>query len=290
MLDKIMLADEEYILSRYKTLLKKANILTVSDILYNFPSKYDDYTVTPHSEIVSLEQEHVVLEGTIASKANVSYLKSKMTSMVFTINIETKDKNINVRCTIFNRAFLKDKLKFGTVVRVIGKFYQNFNNFTVADLIIVDEINRDIVPVYKVKDLAQVKYFELIETIYRKYKNKITETLPKEILEKNSLMSLPDVVKKLHFPQKIEDTKEAYRRVKYEELLRYQLSMKYLHLMRETTKSTDVINYDEELINKLVNSLDYDPTSPCKSLFIGYDDFKSFNISPITFTWSLVSS
>lgn len=260
MLDKIMLADEEYILSRYKTLLKKANILTVSDILYNFPSKYDDYTVTPHSEIVSLEQEHVVLEGTIASKANVSYLKSKMTSMVFTINIETKDKNINVRCTIFNRAFLKDKLKFGTVVRVIGKFYQNFNNFTVADLIIVDEINRDIVPVYKVKDLAQVKYFELIETIYRKYKNKITETLPKEILEKNSLMSLPDVVKKLHFPQKIEDTKEAYRRVKYEELLRYQLSMKYLHLMRETTKSTDVINYDEELINKLVNSLDYELT------------------------------
>ena len=260
MLDKIMLADEEYILSRYKTLLKKANILTVSDILYNFPSRYDDYTVTPHNEIVSLEQDHIVLEGTIASKTNVSYLKSKMTSMVFTINIETKDKNINVRCTIFNRAFLKDKLKFGTVVRVIGKFYQNFNNFTVADLIIVDEINRDIVPTYKVKDLAQVKYFELIETIYRKYKNKITETLPLEILKKHSLMELKDVVKKLHFPQSIEDTKEAYRRVKYEELLRYQLSMKYLHLMRETTKSTDVINYNEELIDKLVASLDYELT------------------------------
>ena len=260
MLDKIMLADEEYILSRYKTLLKKANILTVSDILYNFPSKYDDYTVTPHDKIVSLEQDHIVLEGTIASKANVSYLKSKMTSMVFTINIETKDKNINIRCTIFNRAFLKDKLKLGTVVRVIGKFYQNFNNFTVADLIIVDEINRDIVPVYKVKDLAQVKYFELIETIYRKYKNKITETLPTEVIEKNSLMSLSDVVKKLHFPQSIEDAKEAYRRVKYEELLRYQLSMKYLHLMRETTKSIDVINYDEKLINQLVNSLEYELT------------------------------
>ena len=59
MLDKIMLADEEYILSRYKTLLKKANILTVSDILYNFPSKYDDYTVTPHSEIVSINSKYL---------------------------------------------------------------------------------------------------------------------------------------------------------------------------------------------------------------------------------------
>ena len=74
------------------------------------------------------------------------------------------------------------------------------------------------------------------------------------------LLSLNDVVKKLHFPQSIEDTLEAYRRVKYEELLRYQLSMKYLHLMRETTKSIDVIDYKEELVKELISGLDYELT------------------------------
>lgn len=260
MLNKILLADEEYILPRYKNLLKKSNILSVSDILYNFPTRYDDYTLTPYSEINSLEKEHIVLEGSISSKVNVSYLKTKMTSMTFSIDVKVGDKNVIIRCTIFNRAFLKDKLKFGTVVRVMGKFYQNFNNFTVADLIILDEMNRDIVPNYKVKEIAQNKYIELIEQIYRRYKNRIVETLPSDILEKRELLSLNDVVKTLHFPNKIEDTNNAYTRVKYEELLRYQLSMKYLHLMREQNKTMDIINYDQNMIDELINSLDYELT------------------------------
>ena len=262
MLNNIMLADLDFILSRYKTILKKNNILTVRDILFNFPSKYDDYTITPHSEITSLEQDRIVLEGSVSSKVNVAYLKSKMTTVTFTINVEKDNgENINVRCTIFNRAFLKDKLKFGTVVRVMGHFYQNFNNFTVNDLIICDEINRDIVPTYKVKDIALTKYLELIEVLYRKYKSKINETLPQCVIEKHNLLGIHDTIKALHFPNSMEQTNKAYYRVKYEELLRYQLSMKYLHLMREKTKSVDVINYDNELITKLINSLSYKLTT-----------------------------
>ncbi len=258
MLNKIMLADQDFILSRYKTILKKNNILSVRDILFHFPSKYDDYSVTPHSLITSVEQDHIVLEGSVSSKVSVVYLKSKMTTVTFTINVEKENHEVvNVRCTIFNRAYLKDKLKFGTVIRVMGHFYQNFNNFTVSDLIICDEINRDIVPTYKVKDIALVKYMELIEILYRRYKNKITESLPKCIIDKHNLLGIHEVFKSLHFPNSIEDTKEAYRRVKYEELLRYQLSMKYLHLMREKTKSVDVINYDKDLIEKLINGLSY---------------------------------
>ena len=112
MLNNIMLADQEFILSRYKTILKKNNILTVRDILFNFPSKYDDYTITPHSEITSLEQDRIVLEGSVSSKINVAYLKSKMTTVTFSISVEKGNgETINVRCTLFNRAFLKDKLK-----------------------------------------------------------------------------------------------------------------------------------------------------------------------------------
>lgn len=258
MLNQVMLANEDYILSRYKTILKKANILTIEDLLYNFPTKYDDYTVTPASLINSLEQEHIVLEGTISSKVSVSYLKTKMTSMVFHLNvIVNNEKSVNVRCTIFNRAFLKDKLKFGMVIRVIGHFYQNFNNFTVADLIICDEINRDIVPNYKVKEISQTKYMELIEVVYRRYKKYINETLPTEVINKRNLLSVQEVVKKLHFPENIEETKQAYYRVKYEELLKYQLSMKYLHYMHEKNAKNDIIEYDDSLINDLIDSLEY---------------------------------
>lgn len=261
MLNKIELANEEYILSRYKNILKKSNILTVEDLLFNFPTRYEDYTITKHEDIQSLEQDHIVLEGTISSKITVSYLKSKMTSMVFHISVTINpEKIINVRCTIFNRAFLKDKLKYGMVVRVTGHFYQNYTNFTVADLIICDEMNRDVVPNYKIKEISQCKYIELVEIVYRKYKNKITETLPQEILDKRLLMGIKDVVKTLHFPETIQATEEAYYRVKYEELLKYQLSMKYLHYMREKTTKIDIIEYDQSLIDDLVDNLEYQLT------------------------------
>lgn len=255
----INLADESYILARYKTLLKKNNITTVDELFNAFPTKYDDYTLTPHQNIISLEQDHIVLEGTVCSRVSVTYLKSKLTSVVFNINVESINKNINIRCTIFNRAFLKDKLKFGTVVRVTGHFYQNFNNFTVADLIICNEINKDIVPVYKIKEISQTKYLEIVEQVYRKYKNTIEETLPKTLLEKRNLLPRLETIKKLHFPEKINEIENAKYRVKYEELLRYQLSMKYLHYMREI-QTFDNINYNENEIKKLINSLEYELT------------------------------
>lgn len=255
----INLTDESYILARYKTLLKKNNITTVDELFNAFPTKYEDYTLTPHQNIISLEQDHIVLEGTVSSRVSVTYLKSKLTSIVFNINVESINKNINIRCTIFNRAFLKDKLKFGTVVRVTGHFYQNFNNFTVADLIICNEINKDIVPVYKIKEISQTKYLEIVEQVYRKYKNTIEETLPKTLLEKRNLLSRLETIKKLHFPEKINEIENAKYRVKYEELLRYQLSMKYLHYMREN-QTYENINYKENEIKKLINSLDYELT------------------------------
>lgn len=256
----INLADENYILSRYKTMLKKQGVNTVDDLLNAYPIRYEDYTLTPHQNIVSLDQDHIVLEGSVCSKVSVTYLKSKLTSVVFSINVESNDKNINVRCTIFNRAFLKDKLKYGTVIRVTGHFYQNFNNFTVADLIICDEINRNIVPVYKIKDISQNKYLEIIEQVYRRYKNQIEETIPTYLLQKRNLTKRIETIKKLHFPESLDEIENAKYRIKYEELLRYQLSMKYLHYMREKTRY-EAINYQIEPIEKLIKSLDYELTT-----------------------------
>ncbi len=256
----INLADENYLLSRYKNILKKMNIITVDDLFNAFPTRYDNYTLTLHSEIVSLDQEHIVLEGTVCSRVSVTYLKSKLTSVVFNINVESKNKTINVRCTIFNRAFLKDKLKFGTVIRVMGHFYQNFNNFTVADLIICDEINRDIVPIYKIKEISQNKYLEIVEQVYRRYKNLIDETFPTYLIKKRNLLSRSEVIKKLHFPETIDEVSDAKYRVKYEELLKYQLSMKYLHYMRENSHY-DAIKYKSEKVEELINSLDYELTT-----------------------------
>ena len=253
-LNDIMIANEDYILARYQNLLKKQNILTIEDLLFNFPTKYEDYRVSSIKD--AKLDEAIVLEGTIVSKVTVNYLKSKLSTVVFTMEIEGE----RIRCTIFNRVFLKGKINYGTVLRIQGHFYQNMNNFTVNNLLICDEINRDIVPVDKVKDIANDKYLAIMEKAYRRYKNLIVETLPKDLLVKHGLLSMQEAIYKLHFADDFNQINEALRRIKYEELLQYQLSMKYLHYMREQNHNCPIIDCDYSLLERLNANLEYELT------------------------------
>ncbi len=254
MLENYKLIDEDYILTRYQNILKKQNITTVHDLLFEFPIRYENYKVSPLSE--AKLDETITLEGTIVSRVTVNYLKTKLSTVVFQLEVE----GTKIRCTIFNRVFLKGKLNYGTVIRVQGRFYQNMNNFTVANLIICDEINRDVVPVYHIKDISESKCLEIIEKVYRRYKNKITETLPKEYILKRQLLDMPSAVKILHFGDDMNEIEQARKRIKYEELLKYQLSMKYLKFMRKENHKAPAINYDEKVINKLISLLPYELT------------------------------
>ena len=156
-----LIEDQDYILSRYKNVLKKQGITTVYELLSEYPIRYDDYTVSS-IEKAELDQ-NIVLEGSITSKITVSYLKAKLTAISFLMDVEGK----TIKAIVFNRLYLKNKLDYGMVIRVQGKFYKNMNNFTIADLIIVDEMNRDIVPIYKNKDISEGKYLEIIEKTFR---------------------------------------------------------------------------------------------------------------------------
>lgn len=258
-LQNYLLENEDYIITRYKNILKKQGINTVYDLLMEFPTKYEDYTISNIDEAVV--DVNMVLEGTIVSKVVVNYLKTKLTTVTFQLDVDGK----KIRCTIFNRVFLKGKINYGSVIRVQGRFYQNLNNFTVNNLIICDEIDRDIVPVYKVKDISESKYLEIVEKTYRKYRNKIEETLPSMIIEKEQLMTLKETIYTLHFASDLEEIDRALGRIKYEELLRYQLSMKYLNYMREKNSVCPIINYKQEVLDQLINSLPYQLTEDQKS-------------------------
>jgi ATP-dependent DNA helicase RecG len=260
MLNNYLLSDEDYILARYVSILKKKKIQTVEDLLFDFPIKYEDYTV--HSIHDAILEVPTILEGTIVSKVTVNYLKSKLSTVVFQLDVEGR----KIRCTIFNRIYLKGKLNYGSVIRVQGKFYQNMNNFTVNNLMICDELDRNIIPIYHIKDIGEAKYLEIISMVYRRYKDKIEETLPQKLLNKYHFASLKKTIYTLHLSENLNDINEAIRRIKYEELLKYQLSMKYLHYMRENDHNCPIINYDNQVLEKLEASLIYELTDDQKKV------------------------
>ena len=226
MINNILLENEEYILTRYKNTLSKQGINTVGDLLNNFPVKYEDYTVSSiHDAVVD---ENIVLEGSVASKLTINYVKSKLSTLSFMMDV---DGHL-FRATIFNRLFLKTKLTYGQVIRVSGRFYKNLNNFTINDLIFCDEVNQDIIPTYKIKEITDSKYLEIVNKVFHRYGKKLEETMPIEYINRHGLLGYKECVKLLHYPNSMDEIKLANNRFKYEELLKYQLSMKYLHHMK----------------------------------------------------------
>lgn len=256
----ILLEQADFIVARTQTALKKQGIETINDLFLEFPTRYENYHVSSINN-AKLE-ETIVLEGSVVSKVTVNYLKSKLSALNFLFEVEGQV----VKATIFNRVFLKNKLDYGTVIKASGKFMKTLNNFTISELILCDEINRDIVPVYKIKDISEAKYLEIMDKCFRRYGDYITETLPNKYIEKHNLVSLKTATKYLHVPETLEQIKLGLDRLKYEELLKYQVSMKYLHYMREHSNTSPSIEYKEELLKDLENRLPYELTTDQKQV------------------------
>lgn len=256
----ILLEQAEFIVARTQTALKKQGIETINDLFQEFPTRYENYNV---SSIKNAKlEETIVLEGSVVSKVTVTYLKSKLTALNFLFEVEGQV----IKATIFNRVFLKNKLDYGTVIKASGKFMKTLNNFTISELILCDEINRDIVPIYKIKDISEAKYLEIMDKCFRRYGDYITETLPNKYIEKHNLVSLKTATKFLHVPENLEQINTGLSRLKYEELLKYQVSMKYLHYMREHSNTSPSIEYKEELLKDLEMKLPYELTSDQKQV------------------------
>lgn len=251
----ILLENEEYILARYRNALKKQGIETVEDLLKEYPSRYENFKVSSLKD-AKLE-ETIVLEGSIHSKVTVTYLKAKLSALNFLLEVEGQI----IRATIFNRTYLKTKLDYGTLIRATGKFVKSMNNFTISELIFCDEIDREIVPIYKNKDISESKYIELVDKVQRRYADLLEEDIPSKYLDKHQLIDIKTLTKYMHNPQSMNQIEEAKKRLKYEELLRYQISMKYLHYMREQTHDCPIIEYDESLLKQLEAKLPYELTT-----------------------------
>ena len=105
-----------------KTTIKYLNELGIYDaldLINYYPFRYE---IIENTDINNLkDNDKVVIGGIVENKPNVIHFNRKLNKMTFRLNIGNFIANI----TIFNRAFLKDKLNIGSQITVIGKYEQS---------------------------------------------------------------------------------------------------------------------------------------------------------------------
>ena len=256
-----------------KTTIKYLNELGIydaDDLITYYPFRYE---ITQNTDIHNLNDgDKVVIGGIVENVPTVIHFNRKLNKMSFHLNTGEFITNI----TIFNRAFLKDKLNVGHAVTIIGKYDQKHNSITASDIKFGLIEGTLIEPIYHSSfKINSSKISKIIKSVLDKVKPK--DYIPDSLIRKYHFMDKQEAIKIVHNPKDKEKLKKALARLKYEELFMYMMKISYL---KKSKKQSDGlsrnVSYDQVL--EIVDSLPFKLTKDqLKSVKDIYDDLTSSN-------------
>lgn len=230
---------------------KKLGIETVEDLLLYFPFRYEDFKT---KNVLDLEDgEKAVVSGIVATPANVQYYGYKRNRLRFTI----KQGELVLAVSFFNQPYLADKIELGQTVAVFGKWDKAKGALTGMKLLA--QVEDDLQPVYRLSQgVSQSALVKVIKTAFEAgLDNLLEENLPQILMDKYHLLSRRQAVRAMHFPKDLEEYKQALRRVKFEELLFFQLQLQVLKEENRSVGQGIVLDWDKKKLKALQAKLPF---------------------------------
>ena len=230
---------------------KKLGIETVEDLLLYFPFRYEDFK---SKNVLDLEDgEKAVVSGIVATPANVQYYGYKRNRLRFTI----KQVELVLAVSFFNQPYLADKIELGQTVAVFGKWDKAKGALTGMKLLA--QVEDDLQPVYRLSQgVSQSALVKVIKTAFEAGLDQLLEeNLPQILMDKYHLLSRRQAVRAMHFPKDLEEYKQALRRVKFEELLFFQLQLQVLKEENRSVGQGIVLDWDEKKLKALQAKLPF---------------------------------
>ena len=230
---------------------KKLGIETVEDLLLYFPFRYEDFK---SKNVLDLEDgEKAVVSGLVATPANVQYYGYKRNRLRFTI----KQGELVLAVSFFNQPYLADKIELGQTVAVFGKWDKAKGALTGMKLLA--QVEDDLQPVYRLaQGVSQSALVKVIKTAFEAGLDQLLEeNLPQVLMDKYQLLSRRQAVRAMHFPKDLNEYKQALRRVKFEELLFFQLQLQVLKEENRSVGQGIVLDWDKKKLKALQAKLPF---------------------------------
>ena len=249
--------------------LKALGINNIYDLITYYPFRYE---VIEKSNLKELQDgEKIVIDGIVENMPNVFHFNRKLNKMTFRLN--TGETILNI--TIFNRAYLKQNIKVGSELTVIGKYDLKHNAVTASNIKIGLLTKTIIEPVYHSSyKLNSKKINKIINKALEKFN--ILDYIPETLNEKYKFMDKKRAIYYIHNPKSKTSTYEAIKKLKYEELFIFMLKMNYLKSKKGSIGLKRNVDYKE--VEKIINSFPFElTTDQKKSVKDIYDDLVSPN-------------
>ncbi len=246
----------------YRARLKNLGILTMRDLLYHFPSRYQDFST--RTNISDLETDKTAcIQGIVESVKMIRVWKRHMTIIEAII----KDDTGTVKAVWFNQPYLIGTFKKGTAVCLAGKLVDKKGAKYLSNPM-YEKISNDyeseedhthtgrLVPIYPETAGVSSRWLRyIIKPLLSGYSG-LPDPLPENILDINEFMPWREAIKQIHFPESEEFAAAARKRFAFEELFFIQLAV-LRERVRLNTEKARPIPFDAEIIKEFVKSLPF---------------------------------
>lgn len=218
------------------SLLNKLDIYTVENVLYYFPTRYEDRSnLTPINKVKP--ETTNTIEGEVVA---TTLRRSKSGMPIFQIAI--RDKTATIYAIWFNQPYLKNSIKKGMNLILHGKIEKSYQllqinspEYEIADKK-TDSIHMGrIVPIYQLTEGLSQKRLRRIIYNALDLTSKVEEYLPSEIIGRKKLIPLSNALEEIHFPSNKKGFIKARKRLVFDEffLLQIVVAVKRKNYMNE---------------------------------------------------------
>ena len=266
---------------RFLTRLKKLEIETIKDLLWHFPTRYEDFSQI--YKIADLQpNQQATVQGIIQEVGGRQTWRRRL----FLVEAVISDDSGSVRAVWFNQPYVKNILQPGRIVNFSGKVIISQDELCFSNPayeVISDEFESvtkhtgRIVPIYpETKGLTSKGLRYLIKPILGNIPE-IPDIIPPKILKDNDLLEINSAIQKIHFPETIEEAMDAKKRFAFEDLFALQLYTAQQKLNIAKQKATPLTK-DVQKIKELLEQLPFNLTlSQKKSLWEILQDLQKGN-------------
>ncbi|MBF0779821.1 ATP-dependent DNA helicase RecG [Granulicatella sp. 19428wC4_WM01] len=239
--------------------LHELGIDTIFDLFMHFPFRYDDIQIRQISEII--DQDKVTIKGIVVTEPVVSFYGARKNRLRFKLAIEHEI----ITVVFFNQHYLKSRLEQGMDIAVYGKWDEKKQMLMGMKVLATkQEQEQQFASVYHTnKSIKQSVWVKLIEQAFCEYSECIQETLPVHLVQKYQFLSFEQALRQMHFPSSQHLSKEAYRRMVYQELFDYQYKLVVLKKKRYRNR-VESIRYNNTVLKDYITTIPFELTQAQK--------------------------
>ena len=249
--------------------LEKLGIKTVGDLLTHFPVRYDDF-----SKIYTIAELEPGQQATIQGTIEEVHVRHSFRRGMDIVEGVVADQTGSVRAVWFNQPYLANVLKAGRTANFSGKVSiseegEIYFSHPVHELLRSDGRAKTmrhtgrLVPVYpETRGLTSRGIRFVVQSVFKR-NPKLVEWIPDPILEQYQFPRIDEAIKRVHFPDDIEEASRAKSRFSFEELFLLQL-YNIRQKSKLATQRAPAIASDVERIKALLAQLPFELTASQK--------------------------